>query len=166
MDGIAYFTAEEWLGWINKTARPKMAAFLRENIGGKILKTVPREKDKGEAITLTMAAINPWHGTDGVYFAFSQVINGQDGRKEIFGDGYASMENLLILHGKDLAGYNPAKEYTVSRAKTGRPRAILTDDEKARIKAWRQDKRGYNRIAADLRRSNRLIMAYCKEAGL
>lgn len=99
MDGIAYFTAEEWLGWINKTARPKIAAFLREKIDAKILKPVPREKDKGEAITLTMAAKNPYHGNDSVYFVFSQIINSDNERREIYGEGYAAIDNLLELHG-------------------------------------------------------------------
>lgn len=102
MDDIAYYTVDEWLRWINKTARPKMAAFLKEHIDGKILKTVPRKKDNGEAITLTFAAKNRWHDIDGVYFVFSQVINVQDGRREIFGDGYASLENLMELQGKKL----------------------------------------------------------------
>ena len=185
MDRLEYSTASDWLNWINKRDREKMARWLMEHADGKTITKPPEGRDCGQSVFCMMAA-RDYHG-DKVYYAIQgDVLHLPNGKtmkhREIFVANEIKGEellNLLAIHGEEpqaqdtaqtntqgAATYNPEIEYIVSRAKTGRPRAALTDDEKARIKAWRQDKRGYNRIAADLRRSNRLIMAYCKEAGL
>ena len=187
MDGVEYSTSNNWLDWINKRDREMMARWLMEHSDGKTMNKPPEGRDCGQPVFCMMAAMD-YHGNK-VYFAvYGNVLHLPNGksikRRELFVANEIKGEellNLLVLHGEEpqakqytaqdnhtqgTATYNPEIEYVVSREKTGRPRATLTEEEKAQIKAWRQDKRGYNRIAADLRRSNRLVMAYCKQEGL
>ena len=185
MDGIEYSTASDWLDWINRRNRDRMARWLMEHADGKTTTKPPEGRDCGQSVFFLMAA-RDYHGEKVYYAIQGEVLNLPNGKtmkhREIFWANEikgGELMNLLAIHGEEpqaqdtaqtttqgVATYDPAKEYTVSRAKTGRPRVALSDDEKARIKVWRQDGRGYNRIAADLRRSNRLVMAYCKEAGI
>ena len=171
VDGVEYSTTKNWLDWINKASRPQMAKFLQRHWNGKILGSTPSDKDIGTPLMLIVATKGERYGKPCYYCVSSQVMQIDKTRKEAYCEYYVSMgeaKKLLALHGEQQQGatYNPDIEYVVSRTKTGRPRAALTDDEKAQIAKWRAEGRGYNRIAADLRRSNKLIIAYCKEAGI
>lgn len=46
--------------------------------------------------------------------------------------------------------------------KGGRPRRTLTSEEKQKIDALREQGRGYNAIAKELKVSNRLVIEYCR----
>ena len=56
---------------------------------------------------------------------------------------------------RDFVGIEP-------RNKGGRPRKVLTDQEKARIDELRQQSKGYNAIAKELGIGNRIVIEYCK----
>ena len=65
----------------------------------------------------------------------------------------------------EIGEYNKKEFYVVSRQKVGRRKRPLTDEEKTEIKIQRQAGRGYNSIAKDLRRGNKVISDFCKENG-
>lgn len=54
----------------------------------------------------------------------------------------------------------------IPREKLGRPKSVLSDEQKQQIAAWRQGERGerlsINAIAERLHVGNRLVMEYCK----
>ena len=58
--------------------------------------------------------------------------------------------------------YDPKMQYVISRAKTGRPKRILSESEKEQIAELRAQGKGIAYIARTLKASNRFIMDYLK----
>ena len=59
--------------------------------------------------------------------------------------------------------WDPQKQYVVDREKVGRPKRVLSDSEKAKIDELREQGKGYNAIARELKVSNRLIIKHCQK---
>ena len=80
-----------------------------------------------------------------------------------------SLEALRLALGFDLGSgevlpeYDPKTHYVVSREKPGRPRRVLTDEERQRIMSMRAQGLSVNEIAKAAKVSNRLVMAALKE---
>lgn len=66
----------------------------------------------------------------------------------------------------DLPTYDPATHCLYPKSAFGRPRAELSDEEKAKIRELRAMGMGYNKIAIKLHRNNRVIINYCKSKSL
>ena len=58
--------------------------------------------------------------------------------------------------------YDPEKKYVLSREKSGRPRRVLSDEEKENIRQLREKGMGINAIAKKLGINNRRVMEFCK----
>ena len=66
-------------------------------------------------------------------------------------------------YGEAMPEYDPKTHYVVSREKPGRPRRVLTDEERQRILSMRAQGLSVNEIARTVKVSNRLVMAALKE---
>ena len=72
----------------------------------------------------------------------------------------------LMKEGKEennLPTYNPETHCLYPKSAFGRPRAALSEEEKAQIKELRAAGVGYNKIAIKLHRNNHVIIKYCKD---
>ncbi len=65
--------------------------------------------------------------------------------------------------GEDMPEYDPKTHYVVSREKPGRPRRVLSDEEKQWIRSLRLQGMSINEIAKTVRIRNRLVMEVVKE---
>ena len=70
--------------------------------------------------------------------------------KENFQSFYSRKEKII-----EFLGYN--------NIRIGRPRKVLSDEEKAKIIELRSKRLGINKIAKELRINNRLVMEFCRE---
>ena len=140
---------------INKTKRKKLVSFIidhdRDGKGSLYdasthYLTTPRQ-DTGTVIIFMLT--NSIYQKDTVNFYVLHDTLDKDGR-ETFKYSHHAPAQI-----RDFLGIKPPK-------KGGRPRRILTDEEKERIKELREQGRGYNAIAKELKVSNRLVIEYCK----
>lgn len=65
-------------------------------------------------------------------------------------------------HEENKQTYDPKKQYVVERAKTGRPKHVITPDEDAKIRELRAEGMSINAISKKLGISNRQIMLFCR----
>ena len=108
--------------------------------------TTPRE-DTGTVI-LFMITKSKYTERNSDFFVLMDTIDKVG--TETFKHSSHRLEQL-----KDFLGIEPPK-------KGGRPRRILTDEEKERIRELREQGRGYNAIAKELKVSNRIVIECCK----
>ena len=140
---------------INKMKRKKLMSFISDHDrdGGARLfdasthyLTTPRE-DTGTVI-LFMITKSKYTERNSDFFVLMDTIDKVG--TETFKHSSHRPEQL-----KDFLGIEPPK-------KGGRPRRILTDEEKERIRELREQGRGYNAIAKELKVSNRIVIECCK----
>ena len=140
---------------INKTKRKKLVSFIidhdrdgKGNLYDASTRTLtsPRE-DTGTVIFFMLT--NSIYRKDTVNFYVLHDTLDKNGRETFKHSSHAPE------HIRDFLGIKPPK-------KGGRPRRILTDEEKERIRELREQGRGYNAIAKELKINNRLVIEYCK----
>ena len=164
------YTVTEILERINKSRRPRLAAFLRErdsedarvDVNESAFPASPRA-DRG-TLVLVMTTPNPYHEGVVDFYAVSDTIaaKGQSGQSEIFAHFYRRRDGILELLGAEQPAqptYDPSASYLVSREKAGRPRHDLTDEDVASIRALHAEGWGINRLATRYHVSNRRIIA-------
>ena len=140
---------------INKSKRKKLVHFIIDHdkdgkaslfdVSTHVL-TTPRQ-DIGTVIFFMKSNSIYQVGTANFYVLLDTID--KDG-KETFKYSHHAPEQI-----SNFLGIKPPK-------KGGRPRRTLTDEEKERIRELREQGRGYNAIAKELKVSNRLVIEYCK----
>ena len=165
---------DEWevLDRINKSKRKELMAFLREHQGeeAKIIPAVSRDdiptnsrKDKG-TIAFFFVARNIYDANRMDFFTLIDTLDAD--KKETLIKLYKQRSTMLKFLGQEEAApaYDPQKQYVVDREKVGRPKRVLSDSEKAKIDELREQGKGYNAIARELKVSNRLIIKHCQKS--
>ena len=165
---------DEWevLDKINKSKRKELMAFLREHQGegAKIIPAVPRDdiptnsrKDKG-TIAFFFVARNIYDTNRMDFFTLIDTLDAD--KKETLIKLYKQRSTMLKFLGQEeiVPAYDPQKQYVVDREKVGRPKRVLSDSEKAKIDELREQGKGYNAIARELKVSNRLIIKHCQKS--
>ena len=99
-----YCDVEDFLDWLNKASRPKLAEKLRENLAGRIYGGLPEDKDKGQTLAVLLVCKNRYNGNPCYYVLFDAVIKLPG--EEVYGERYlriANMEELLKMHGVEVS---------------------------------------------------------------
>ena len=162
---------------INKSKRRKLIAWLKQHDteGAKIIPAInsndlPKnpKADKGTmALYCTGQSIYS-HGKQG-FWCLVDILD-HKGRED-FMAFYKRQSVMLELMGIELTeerqegqfdSYDPRTQYVISRAKTGRPKRILSESEKEQVAELRAQGKGIAYIARTLKASNRFIMNYLK----
>ena len=160
---------------INKSKRKKLMAWLKQHDtdGAKIIPGIdshdlPKnpKADKG-TMALFCTGQSIYSGKKG-FWCLVDILDHKG--KENLMAFYKRQSAMLELMGEPTEGqqegqsdsYDPKTQYIVSRAKTGRPRRVLSESEKEQIAELRAQGKGIAYIARTLKASNRLIMDYLK----
>lgn len=162
---------------VNQSRREKLMKFLKEhNFEAQIaaLSDFPDKKhhDKG-LICLLLVNRNIYHPEKTDFWVLVDNVDlvkdertGKLEAKETFRKYWHPKEDIVSFLGcenNNGNSFDPIKQYVVERDKVGRPRRLLTDEEKATIRQLREQGMSINKIAQQLRIRNRLVMEFCRE---
>ena len=159
---------EALLELIKQNRRRELVRFLKEHYieDARILlmSRLPDSKsmDKG-LLCLLLVNQNVYNSR---YEDFWVLFDNISGDKEIFQKYYKQKAEIVAFLGCENSNdntFDPDKQYVVTREKVGRPRRVLTNEEKSAIRQLREQGMGINKIAKDLQINNRLVMVYCRE---
>ena len=153
---------------INKSKRKKLMVWLKQHDtdGAKIIPAIdsndlPKnpKADKG-----TMALFCTGQSIYSHKKGFWCLVDILDHKsRENFMDFYKRQSAILeLMDIEPTDSYDPKTQYVISRAKTGRPKRILSESEKEQIAELRAQGKGIAYIARTLKASNRFIMDYLK----
>ncbi len=162
---------------VNQSRREKLMKFLKEhNFEAKLaaLSEFPDKKqdDKG-LIFLLLINRNIYNPEKTDFWVLVDIVElvkdertGKLEAKETFRKYWHYKEDIVEFLGCENNNgnrFDPKKQYVVNRDKVGRPRRVLTDEEKATIRNLREQGMSINKIAQQLRIKNRLVMEFCRE---
>jgi len=163
---------DEWdvLSKINKSRRKKLMKFLKEHQGeeARIIPAVPRDdipksnkEDRG-TMAFFFVSRNVYYKDRMDFFTLVDILDAD--KKETLIKLYKPKGTMLEFLGQEEAvpSYDPAKQYVIDREKVGRPRRVLSDSEKLKIRQLRCQGKGYNAIAKEMRISNRRVINECR----
>lgn len=159
-----YCDVEDFLDWLNKASRPKLAEKLRENLAGRIYGGLPDDKDKGQTLAVLLVCKNRYNGNPCYYVLFDAVTKlpgATKDRTEVYGERYlriTDMQELLHMHGVDLLSSVPRKHN-----ERGAGRKPMPPDKIDAIRQCRENGMTVRATAKFLLVSSATVQKYSKE---